>query len=178
MLQRMMAPSGHDLLMLLYRVPALYPSSSLSIYIQAVTAGDAHAKVAAACLHALAAALSTAGGQLERHLDRLMPLLLLRAVDGKESIRRAASQALTILPGKLTRSKIMICLSMHALTLIEACPAAVSLVLILLLTAVYGKEPINPSITGAHSLTWYAFHQENSTTDCACMQSAIQPPVL
>ena len=55
--------------------------------------------MAAACLHALAAAFSTAGSQLERHLDRLMPPLLLRAVDGKEPIRRAASQALTILPG-------------------------------------------------------------------------------
>ena len=55
--------------------------------------------MAAACLHALAAAFSTAGSQLERHLDRLMPPLLLRAVDGKEAIRRAASQALTILPG-------------------------------------------------------------------------------
>ncbi len=98
-----MAPLWADLLMLLDRVLALSPSSSSSLYIRAVTAGDAHAKVAAACLHALAAAFSTAGGQLERHLDRLMPLLLLRAVDGKESIRRAASQALTILPGKLTK---------------------------------------------------------------------------
>lgn len=65
-------------------------------------AGEAHAKVAAACLHALAAAFSTAGVQLERHLDRLVPPLLLRAVDGKETIRRAASQALTILPGMST----------------------------------------------------------------------------
>ncbi len=75
--------------------------------------GESHAKVAAACLHALAAAFSTAGSQLERHLDRLMPLLLLRAVDGKEPIRRAASQALTILPGIYTLSAVG-CLLMHS----------------------------------------------------------------
>lgn len=56
--------------------------------------------MAAACLHVLTAALTTAGGLMERHLDRLVPPLLLRAVDGKEPVRRAASQALAALPGQ------------------------------------------------------------------------------
>jgi hypothetical protein len=57
-------------------------------------AGDAHVRVATACLHCTQAAFVGCGPLLERHLDRLLPPLLLRAADGKEGIRRAAAEAL------------------------------------------------------------------------------------
>lgn len=65
----------------------------------AARAGDAHVRVATACLRCLAATLGTCGALLERHLDRLVPPLLVRAADGKEAVRRAAADALAVLPG-------------------------------------------------------------------------------
>lgn len=53
-----------------------------------------------ACLRCLGAALGACGALLERHLDRLVPPLLVRAADGKEAIRRAATDALSVLPGE------------------------------------------------------------------------------
>ncbi len=56
-------------------------------------------RVAVSCLRCLSAALGACGALLERHLDRLVPPLLVRAADGKEAIRRAAADALSVLPG-------------------------------------------------------------------------------
>ncbi|BDA47128.1 probable CLIP-associating protein 2 [Coccomyxa sp. Obi] len=60
---------------------------------------DAHVRVATACLRCLGATLGACGALLERHLDRLVPPLLVRAADGKEAVRRAAADALAVLPG-------------------------------------------------------------------------------
>lgn len=73
--------------------------------------GDAHVRVAAACVCCLGAALGSCGGLLERHLGRLVPPLLVRAADSKEAIRRAATDALAVLPGQTASPVVILCSS-------------------------------------------------------------------